>query len=64
MRACTNETVSYPITAQNIYSILKGLSKDERRGLIVEIYDKTNEESFTVSFVRQTADGKLLFVFE
>lgn len=52
------------ITAQNIYRILKDLDKSQRRSISIQIYDKTNEESFAASSVEITPDNKLLFIFE
>lgn len=57
--------VKSEITAQNIYSLIKNLGKDERRSLKIRIFDKTNDQVFTVSSVEITDNNTtLLFVFE
>lgn len=57
--------VKSEINAQNIYSLIKNLEKDERRSLKLRIFDKTNDQVFTVSSVEITDNNTtLLFVFE
>lgn len=51
------------MTLQDLYKILKGLSKEERKETELKIHDETNQEVFPVKNLK-VKDGKLFVVFE